>query len=114
MRLPHLPNNCQIDERPAAHADPSVITHRARAGLAHVAPPRASVRALALAADFDELANIERLQDQHRRELERRQHMLLADQQTCDALQAHLKKRLAQLMAENHLLERLARHTQDT
>lgn len=85
--------------------------------LPHLQPPSSpeveptaapTPRALELAADFDNLANIERIQDQHRRELSRRQQRLTADQQTCDALEAHLAQRLDALLRTGALLERVA------
>jgi hypothetical protein len=110
---PLTPDNSRASQPPA----PSRPTASGRAdrtalgGTTITSPPQ---RALELAADFDDLANIERLQDQHRRELTRRQQLLVADQQTCDALQAHLAQRLDTLLRTGALLERLTDALTDT
>jgi hypothetical protein len=63
-------------------------------------------RALALAADFDELAAVERVQAHHRAELRRREAALRADEQACAALEAHVAQRINELLYSLQVLER--------
>jgi hypothetical protein len=65
-------------------------------------------RALALAADFDELAAIERVQAHHRAELRRREAALRADAEACEALEAHVAQRINELLYSLQVLERAA------
>jgi hypothetical protein len=77
----------------------------------HPAPDRDDVwgpRALALAADFDELAAIERVQAHHRVELRRREAALTADEEACEALEAHVAQRINELLYSLQVLERAA------
>ena len=62
-----------------------------------------------LAADFDDLATIERLQRQHRAELRRREAVLLADEEACRALEALVAQRAADLLRQLQHLERTSR-----
>jgi hypothetical protein len=84
--------------------EPLRIAHAQDNGLGRAGNP--SLRSLELAADFDDLANIERVQDHHRRELSKRQQALDAQEQTCRELEEHLKRRLEQLVVEAIMLER--------
>jgi hypothetical protein len=59
-----------------------------------------------LESDFSELAARERVQDHHRRELERRQLELLAQQRACDELDDRLSRRWAALLAKCQLVGR--------
>ncbi|MCW2668723.1 MAG: hypothetical protein JWO27_620 [Frankiales bacterium] len=77
----------------------------------HPAPDRDDTwdaRALALAADFDELAAIERVQAHHRAELRRREAALTADEEACEALEAHVAQRINELLYSLQVLERAA------
>ncbi|MDX6267468.1 MAG: hypothetical protein QOD70_2208 [Frankiales bacterium] len=65
-------------------------------------------RALALAADFDELAAVERVQAHHRAELRRREAALRADAEACEALEAHVAQRINELLYSLQVLERAA------
>lgn len=58
--------------------------------------------------DFETLAAKERIQDQHRRELTRREMDLRDREQACELLESHLAWRLHTLVSNSLLLEKAA------
>lgn len=65
-----------------------------------------TARAAELAADFDDLATLDRLQRHHRAELRRREAALVADEEACRALEALVAQRAAELLRQLQHLER--------